>query len=78
VASLWIADHLPGPWSIAARLALLPVAVWAVFALGLVNGLDLQKLSAIPLAAPWMRLTRDTVVAAAGRLARAAQPGSAG
>lgn len=77
-AALWIGDHLPGPWSIAARLALLPITVWAVFALGLVNGSDLEKLSGIPLNARWMRLTRDTVVAAAGRLARAAQPGSAG
>jgi O-antigen/teichoic acid export membrane protein len=77
-AASWFSDHLPGSWSIAARLALLPVTVWAVFALGLVNGMDLQKLSAIPLTAGWMRLTRDTVVAAAGRLARATQPGSAG
>jgi O-antigen/teichoic acid export membrane protein len=77
-ASMWLAGHLPAPWSMAARVVLLPVTVWAVFAFGLVTRLDLERLSAIPLSVGWMRLIRDTIVSAAGRLARAAQPGSAG
>jgi hypothetical protein len=40
-----------------------------------VNRSDLVKLSSIPLTIGWMRVIRDAVVAAAGRLARAAQPG---
>jgi hypothetical protein len=58
-----------------ARAALVPIALWGVFALGLVNRSDLVKLSSIPLTIGWMRVIRDAVVAAAGRLARAAQPG---
>ena len=77
-ASIAVAGRLPAPWSVALRIGLRPVTVWAVFALGLVTRLDLERLSAIPLSVRWMRLIRDTIVAAAGRLARAAQPGSAG
>ena len=73
----WIWHHLPGPWLLPARATLIPVAVWGVFALGLITRADLEKLSAIPLNVGWMRLTRDTVVSAARRLARAAQPGGA-
>ncbi len=76
--SLWSAVRLPSAWSIAVRILLLPVGLWGVFALGLVNRGDLENLSTIPLTVRWMRLTRDAVVAAAGRLARATQPGRAG
>jgi O-antigen/teichoic acid export membrane protein len=75
-AGMWLPARLAAPWSIAARLALLPVAVWTVFASGLVVRADLERLSGIPLTVRWMRVVRDTLVAAAGRLARAAQPGS--
>ncbi|TMQ51605.1 MAG: hypothetical protein E6K72_10275 [Candidatus Eisenbacteria bacterium] len=78
VVSSSIAVRLPAPWSIALRLAMLLTTVWGVFAFGLVNRSDLEKLSAIPLTVRWMRLIRDAVVAAAGRLARATQPGRAG
>jgi PST family polysaccharide transporter len=76
-AAMWLAGRPPGPWPLAARAALLAVAAWSVFAVGLVNRSDLEKLSSIPLTARWMRLTRDTLVAAASRLARATQPGGA-
>jgi len=75
-AGMWLPARLAAPWSIAARLALLPVAVWTVFASGLVVRADLERLSGIPLTVRWMRVVRDTLVAAAGRFARAAQPGS--
>ena len=78
VVSSSIAVRLPAPWSIALRLAMLLTTVWGVFAFGLVNRSDLEKLSAIPLTVRWMRLIRDAVVAAAGRLVRATQPGRAG
>ena len=69
LACAWMFGRLPEPWSLAARVALLPILVWAVFATGLVNRADLAKLSGIPLTIRWMRLIRDTAVAAAGRLA---------
>jgi O-antigen/teichoic acid export membrane protein len=75
--STWITSRLPAHASLAVRVALLPATIWAVFAFGLVNRTDLEKLSGIPLTVRWMRLIRDTVVAAAWRLARAAQPGGA-
>lgn len=74
VAGLLIDRRLPLPWSIALRAALVPVAVWGVFALSLVNRYDLEKLASIPLTASWMRFTRDAVIAAARRLARAVEP----
>ncbi len=69
---LFIDGRIPPPWSPMARLLLVLPAVWGMFALSLVNRYDLEKLSSIPLTAGWMRLTRDTVVAAARRLVRAA------
>jgi O-antigen/teichoic acid export membrane protein len=74
-AAAWISARPPGAWMLVARAALVPIALWGVFALGLVNRSDLVKLSSIPLTIGWMRVIRDAVVAAAGRLARAAQPG---
>ncbi len=58
-------------WSFVARLALIPVAVVALFALGLITRYDLGKLASLPLRVTWMRVSRDRVVAAADRLARA-------
>jgi O-antigen/teichoic acid export membrane protein len=72
--ALLVDGWIGNPWAIATRVALVPAAVWAVFALSLVNRYDLEKLSSIPVTARWMRFTRDTVVAAGERLARAAQP----
>jgi O-antigen/teichoic acid export membrane protein len=74
VAGFLIDGRLPTLWSIAARGVLTLGALWGVFALSLVNRCDLERMSAIPLTAGWMRLTRDAVVSAAGRLARAAEP----
>ncbi len=63
-----------GGWTLLLRLALVPVGVLAVFALGLVNRYDLEKLASVPLGADWMRRTRDTVVSGADRIARAFEP----
>jgi len=58
-------------WSFVARLALIPIAIVALFALGLITRYDLGKLASLPLGASWLRVPRDRVVAAADRLARA-------
>jgi hypothetical protein len=66
---------LPMPWSLVARLALIPLGVAAAFALGLVVRYDFEKVSTIPLGNGWLRRTRDVAVAAGGRLATALGPG---
>lgn len=76
-AGAWLAGQPASPWLLAARVALLPLAVFGVFALGLVQRGDLETLAAIPLTSRWMRITRDAVVAAARRFARSTQPGGA-
>lgn len=53
------------------KLLLMPAALLAAFALGLVTPYDLEKVSSLPLSAVWMRRTRDLAVAAGERLARA-------
>ena len=75
--ALIASETLPGPVGIAARLALVPAGLTGVFALGLVRRYDLGKLSGLPLRAPWMRRSRDSVVAAADRLARVFEPSRA-
>jgi O-antigen/teichoic acid export membrane protein len=56
------------------RVALAPVGLLGVFALGLVTRYDLEKLASVPLGSAWLRRTRDGVVAGADRLARALEP----
>jgi hypothetical protein len=56
------------------RLALVPPAIVALFALGLVTRYDLEKLSALKLKLPVARHARDVIVGAADRLARAFEP----
>ncbi len=63
----------PG-WSLAARIALVPVGVAVLFTLELVQRYDLEKLAALPLSADWMRRPRDIFVALAGRLVHALAP----
>lgn len=74
IASAAIEAAAPPAASLALRLALLPAAVFVVFALGLVNRYDLDKLSAVPLRVTWMRRVRDSLVGAAGHFARAVEP----
>ncbi|MBI1798839.1 MAG: oligosaccharide flippase family protein [Candidatus Eisenbacteria bacterium] len=61
-------------WSFAARLALVPLGVFALFALQLVTGYDLEKLSSLPVQGAWLRRSRDGLVAAAGRLVPSSEP----
>jgi len=61
-------------WSFLVRLALVPIGIFALFALQLITRYDLEKLSSIPLGARWMRRPRDGFVAAADRLARVLAP----
>ena len=56
--------------SVLARLALVPPAIVALFALRLVTRYDLEKLSALELRAPVVRRVRDAIVGAADRLAQ--------
>ena len=65
---------LPYRGALAVRMALAPVMLLAVFALGLVTRYDLEKLSSLPLRAPWLRQSRDALVGFADRLARALEP----
>jgi hypothetical protein len=60
--------------SLLARLALVPPAVVAVFALRLVTRYDLEKLSALDLRVPAVRRLRDGLVGAADRLALVFEP----
>jgi len=61
-------------WSFFARLALVPIGGFGLFALRLITRYDLEKLSSVPLRAAWMRRPRDGFVDAADRLARALEP----
>ena len=56
---------------------LVPAALVAVFATGLVNGYDVHKLSSIQLRVSGQRWARDRAVAVAERLVRTFEPRSA-
>jgi O-antigen/teichoic acid export membrane protein len=56
------------------RLALVPPAIVALFALGLITRYDLEKLSALEFKLPPVRRARDAFVGAADRLARVFEP----
>jgi PST family polysaccharide transporter len=75
--TLWVERALPPPASLAVRALIVPLAALALFALGLVNGYDLEKVASVPLRVPWMRRLRDSLVAAGERLVRALSPGRA-
>ena len=60
--------------SLLGRLALVPPAIVAVFALQLVTRYDLEKLSALELRAPVVRRLRDAFVSVADRLAQVFEP----
>ncbi len=70
VLSLIVSETLPGGLGLVVRLGMIPLWLTGVFALGLVNRYDLGKLSGVPLGSRWLRRSRDSVVAAADRLAR--------
>ncbi len=61
--------------SLVVRLLLVPAGVLAVFALGLVQRQDLDKLSSIPLRWGPFRRLRDSVVGVAGHVANVVEPG---
>lgn len=69
------ADRFAGPhvspWL---RLALVAPGLLGTFALGLITRYDLEKLSTLPLRAPWLKSGRDVLVRGADRLARAFEP----
>jgi O-antigen/teichoic acid export membrane protein len=72
MAAGWAIDGaFHGALATALKLLLLPVAVVAAFATGLITPYDLEKVSSVPLNVTWMRRTRDSAVAAGDRLARA-------
>lgn len=70
-AGLVIDATLSGASAAVVKLLLVPPAVLATFATGLITPYDLEKVSSLPLHAVWMRRTRDLAVAVGGRLARA-------
>ncbi|MGH7741731.1 MAG: oligosaccharide flippase family protein [Candidatus Eiseniibacteriota bacterium] len=74
LAGLALDRSAPFGWGFVARLALIPPALLALFALQLVTGYDLHKLSELPLRTPWLSRPRDFVVACGDRLARAVAP----
>jgi hypothetical protein len=64
----------PSLVSVLTRLALVPPAIVAIFALRLVTRYDLEKLSALELRAPVVRRMRDRLVGAADLLAQVFEP----
>ena len=75
LAAGWFADMFLGPlWSLTLRVMLVPVGVLGVFALGLVNGPDLERFASIPLERAWMQRIRDGVIVIAGGMARLVRP----
>jgi len=69
------ADRWLGPaLSLAVRLPLLVPAAIGLFALGLVNRYDLEKVSSLPLPAAWLDRARDRLVAGAELLMRVFEP----
>lgn len=59
---LEIDRHVPAPWSLPARLALVPVAIAGVFAFRLVLEEDFRRMESFPLRSAWMTRIRDAVV----------------
>jgi O-antigen/teichoic acid export membrane protein len=74
VVTLTLDGVLVWPYALLGRALLFPLAILAVFALGLVTRYDLGKLSTLPLRASWLSRTRDHVVGTADRLARILEP----
>jgi O-antigen/teichoic acid export membrane protein len=74
LAGLAIERMFSGAASTVLRALLVPVGFAGVFALGLVNRYDLEKVSSVPLQSGWMRRLRDGVVGTARTLARAVEP----
>jgi O-antigen/teichoic acid export membrane protein len=67
----WLGQALPASISFPLRLLLTLPGLVAAFALGLFTRYDLEKISSLPLRAPWLRRLRDQVVHGADWLARA-------
>ena len=71
----WALDRgAPFGWSFVARLALIPLAIAALFMTSLVRRYDLEKLAALRLRSAWMRGPRDGFVAAGSWLERILAP----
>ncbi len=62
-------------WSLALRIALAPLALLGLLALGLVTNDDLEKFAAIPLRWEPLRQVRDPLVTWTRRLVHALAPG---
>lgn len=73
-AAVSVHAFAPTAWSVAVRIALALAVPPALFALGLLNRYDLDRLGSIPLENAWMRRVRDLIVSSAGRLARRWEP----
>jgi O-antigen/teichoic acid export membrane protein len=73
-AGLLIEARVAAPWSLVLRLLLIPIAMFGILALRLVNRYDLDRLSSIPLESSWMRRVRDVLVGAAVGVMRAVEP----
>ncbi|MBK7366696.1 MAG: hypothetical protein IPJ04_02000 [Candidatus Eisenbacteria bacterium] len=56
--------------SLPIRLLLVLPSLLGVFALGLLNRYDLEKVSSLPLPGTWLPRVRDALVSVADRLAR--------
>lgn len=69
--ALWIDARVGGAAGLALRVALVPAGILGVFALGLVNRLDIEKIALLHLKWAWLRRSRDSFVVVADRFARA-------
>ncbi|MEO5618546.1 MAG: oligosaccharide flippase family protein [Candidatus Eisenbacteria bacterium] len=75
VIGLELDRRLPPPWSLPARLTLVPIAVAGIFAFGLVREEDFRRLQSFPLRSAWMTRIRDGLVGGARRAMQAIVPG---
>lgn len=75
LAAGWLADAFLDPfWSLTLRVILVPIGALGVFALGLVDRHDLERLALIPLERRWMQRIRDAVIGLAGGVAQLVRP----
>jgi len=71
---LQLEARLPHTASLVCRIALIPIAVLAVLAFGLVREEDFDRLLSFPLQAAWMGRVRDAVISTARSAVRAVTP----
>ncbi len=78
LAGLWLDAHLHPGWAGLLKLGLLPLLLLGVFALGLINAHDLEKVQGLALPAAWMARARDRLVRGGYSLLRATSLREAG